>query len=147
MLVAPWCTMNRPHKSGRPGAPESGCGGKGEPWLLDTCALGGRRAVERSSPATSFVRLFRPPVYGQKELCPFQDALSGYMARSSFRVCSVELFFQHVHSVIIKGFFSVCFLELDIGLYKGEMACHLQFSLQVFRKGKMEWNLDILESG
>lgn len=56
-------------------------------------------------------------------------------------------FFNMCIQLLLRVFFSVCFLELDIGLCKGEMACHLQFSLQVFRKGKMEWNLDILESG
>lgn len=59
----------------------------------------------------------------------------------------VDYFFDTCVQLLLRGFSSVCFLELDIGLCKGEMACHLQFPLQIFRKGKMEWNLDILESG
>lgn len=57
------------------------------------------------------------------------------------------IFFNMCIQLLLRGFFSPCFLELDIGLCKGEMGCHLQFPLQIFTKEKMECYLYILESG
>lgn len=101
---------------------------------------------ERSSPATSFVRLFKPPSVDCRDFCSSGMNFQVRWPGPHFRYAH-GLFFNTCVQLLFRGFSSVCFLELDIGLCKGEMACHLQFPLQIFRKGKMEWNLDILESG
>lgn len=130
--LSSWYSVNSPQRTSRPAALKERCG-EGDTLALDFRGQGESQATERGSPATLSSYLV-PLSAARRDFRPFQDGLSGQVARWFISGVFCGRFFQHVYSVIVKDTLPSVFFRVEYWLAEGEMTGHLQRPLQIFRR-------------